>query len=715
MSKRSEIIVTGVLDITGAVEFAEAQLAAGTQDPGVSVCLLVCEELLLKLLHQGHTGIRVSAKGGRSGYVEISAPKTASDQSPASSGTDHETVNAQINECLLEQYADHYAEFYLKNRVLYRVYTKKRFSFDLTEEIYSFYQNAGPEEQQKPASVLLHIARNHSAFIGVSVFILLLRHLAALMLPVFVANIINIVTETGSFFNRSVAANILASLSAIIVNLFCYYLDSRFYRGFARAVEAGFRMALVRKLQTLSMQFHNNAQSGKLLSKLIQDVQFVEMLIYDRFLDVLLLSEDIVFIIVVALLKFPLMLVFYLLIAPVVVFLIRRFSGPLLESRAGMRKEMEQTNSAIKEMLEMEPLFRSHGLDKTEYRSILSRVRRVQRASVSYDRKTVSVNNVTYGGFQGLRLLSLSFAAYLTATGRIDVGTLVLFQSVFDLIINNIQKILDAVPLITQGYDSLFSVNELLYSRDIEQNGTKLLPTPVRGGIEFRNVSFCYEETTGSILRDVSFKVPAGRSVAFVGESGQGKTTILNLILGLYCAKSGEILIDGINIDQLEKSAYRRYVAVVPQNTTLFSGTLWDNLVCGLSYVTAGEVMEVIRQTKLEDLLDSLENGLNTRILENGSNLSGGERQRISIARALLRKPKIILLDEATSALDSETEKQVQTAIEAIMGSCTVVMVAHRINTLRCADTIYRLDQGKVRRYDSFEQLMQDAPLKELS
>ena len=212
-------------------------------------------------------------------------------------------------------------------------------------------------------------------------------------------------------------------------------------------------------------------------------------------------------------------------------------------------------------------------------------------------------------------------------------------------------------------------------------------------------------------------RVPAGGSVAFVGESGQGKTTILNLILGLYCAKSGEILIDGVNIDQLEKSAYRRYVAVVPQNTTLFSGTLWDTLVCGLSYVTAGEVMEVIRQTKLEDLLDSLENGLNSRILENGSNLSGGERQRISIARALLRKPRIILLDEATSALDSETEKQVQAAIEAIMGSCTVVMVAHRINTLRCADTIYRLDQGKVCRYDSFEQLMQDAdaPLKELS
>ena len=234
------------------------------------------------------------------------------------------------------------------------------------------------------------------------------------------------------------------------------------------------------------------------------------------------------------------------------------------------------------------------------------------------------------------------------------------------------------------------------------------LDSPVRGEIEFRHVSFGYRTDEEPVLKDISFRVPASGSIAFVGKSGQGKTTILNLILGLYSAWSGEILIDGKKLESLEKSAYRRNIAVVPQSTVLFSGTLWDNLVYGLSFVSADRVMNVIRSVGLEELVNSLPDGLNTRILEGGGNLSGGQRQRISIARALLREPKIILLDEATSALDSVSERQVQEAVDAMMGQCTVVMVAHRLSTLRHADVICRLDQGELEKYDSFEQVIRD-------
>ena len=550
----------------------------------------------------------------------------------------------------------------------------------------------------------LNIKRN---FFSLSIFILLLKHFAALMLPVFVANIIKTVTETGSFFVLPVLVNILISLVALSVNLVCFWLDSRFYRRFTRAVEAGFRMALVQKLQILSMKYHKEMQSGVVLAKLASDVQFIQMLIYDRFMEVLYLCEDVLFIIVVALTKFPMMLAFYIVIVPSVVFLIRRFSRPLQESRSGMRKQNEQVNAAIKEMLEMEDLTRAHGLERTEYRSILTKVRGAQRASVVYDRQTVSVNNVTYGGFQGLRLLSLSFAALLMSAGYIDVGTLVLFQSIFDLIINNIQRMLDAVPMITQGYDSLLSVSEILYAKDIEQNGT-VLPGSVRGEIEFRHVSFSYGSDKDPILKDISFRVPAGGSAAFVGKSGQGKSTILNLILGLYSPMDGEIFIDGMNLDELDKTAYRHSIAVVPQNTVLFSGSLWENLVYGLNYVSTDRVMKVLHSVGLEDLLAGLPEGLNTQILENGGNLSGGQRQRISIARALLRNPKIILLDEATSALDSNSERQVQAAIDAMMGTCTVIMVAHRLNTLRRADTVYMIDHGRLQLCDSIDQVIQE-------
>ena len=703
------IRVTGASDIAAAVESAERHLSSGQNRPGVPAGPLICEELLLHLLSMGCRDIRVSRKGRVRRYIEISAEGERADGFSALPETEGDRIGAQINGCLLEQYADMYTFRYQNGVNRYRVYAGKREDTDLTEEIYAFYQNADPEQAQKPTAVLWAIARSHRAFLIFSVLILLVKHLGALMLPVFVANIINTVEITGSFFVWPVLANIVMSLAALLVNLICYWIDSRCYRRFTRAVEAGFRMALVQKLQVLSIRFHKGAQSGVLLSKLVSDVQFIQMLIYDRFQEVLYFCEDVLFIIAVALTTFPAMLLFYLVIVPLFVFLLRRFSKPLQDRRARMRHQNEQVNAAVKEMLEMESLIRAHGLERTEYRNILKKVRSAQRASVLYDRQTVSVNNVTYGGFQGLRLLSLGFAALLTAGGYIHIGTLVLFQSIFDMIISNVQRMLDALPLITQGYDSLVSVNEILYEKDVEQNGTVLLPGPVRGEIEFRHVSFAYEDGQQPVLKDISFRVPAGGSAAFVGKSGEGKSTLLNLILGLYGVQEGEILIDGLNLDTLDKTAYRRNIAVVPQNTVLLSGTLWDNLVYGLGYISTDRVMDVIRRVGLEDLVASLPDGLNSRILENGGNLSGGQRQRISIARALLRDPKIILLDEATSALDSLSERRVQEAIDAIMGSCTVIMAAHRLGTLRRADTIWKIAGGKLERCEDVEQALRDS------
>ena len=706
MDKRVQ--VTKASDIDAAAAFVKQRVPSMAKDAGGNICPLICEELLLRLLNLGFPVIHVSIKGRVRKRVEISAEGERADIFHANAETEEDRISAQISDSILEQYADRFTCQYRHGVNLYNVFLSKRDDIDLTDEICAFYQHADPEKPRKPADVLWHIARNHKGFVSLSLFILLLRHLAALMLPVFVANIINTVTKTGDFFVRPVLANILFSVIALMVNLICFWLDSRFYRRFARAVEAGFRMALVQKLQTLSMKFHKETQSGAVLSKLVSDVQFIEMLIYDRLVEVLVLCEDVVFIIVVALLKFPLMLAFYIVIVPAAVFLLRRYSGPLQEKRAVMRQKNEQVNAAIKEMLEMESLTRAHGLDRTEYRGILKRVRVAQRASVSYDRQTVGLNNVTFGGFQGLRLLSLSFAALLTAAGRIEVGTLVLFQSIFELIIGNVQRMLDAVPMITQGYDSLKSVSEILYADDVERNGTRLLPIPVRGEIEFRRVSFGYDPGKEPVLNDVSFTVPAGGSVAFVGKSGEGKTTLLNLILGLYSVQQGEILIDGMNLDDLEKTAYRRNIAVVPQNTVLFSGSLWDNLVYGLNYISTDQVMDVIRRVGLEDVLAALPEGLNSPLLENGGNLSGGQRQRIAIARALLRNPKIILLDEATSALDAVSERQVQSAVDAMMGRCTVVMVAHRLSTLRRADAVYRIDHGKLARYNCIDEVILD-------
>jgi len=687
--------------ITGAVAFLERSI-----EDCPMICTLLCEELLSHLVEAGYRDITLSVRRFPHRCVEICAPGEPDALAADPGGDEGRRIESEIRQSLLDQHANHFDYRYNRGVNRYRVLLDVPKDADLCDELYAFYQNADAKTQGRPLSPLIWLAKLHPVRFTLSMLVKALKHLGALMLPVFAANIIDAAITAGNFFTWPVLSNILGSLVALLVNLVCFWIDANIYHRFTRAVESAFKMALVRKLQALSLSYHSNTQSGRLLSKLISDVQFIEQLIYERLTDVLHLCVDVVFVIVTAWMRFKPMLLFYVIIVPAAVLFIRRAAKPVLNSKANLRRHTESTNAAFKEMLDMDRLTRAQGMQKTEFNRINSKVRRVQYAANHYDRLGVWVNNITYGGSQGFRLICLCFAAFLANRGLISVGTVVLFQSVFEMIINSVQKVLDELPQIVQGYDSLVSVNEILFERDIERNGAVQLPEPVRGAIELRDVVFSYDAGQPPVLEGVSLSIPAGSSAAFIGKSGTGKTTLMNLILGLYSKQGGEILIDGIDIDDLEKNSFRRHVAVVPQNTVLFSGTLWDNLVYGLKYVSVERVLEVLSRVGLDDLLESLPDGLNSQIFEDGGNLSGGQRQRIAIARALLRDARIILFDEATSALDADSERQVQSAIDAVMADCTVIMVAHRLNTLRKVDRIYRIEDGKAIPCDSFEEVI---------
>ena len=671
---------------------------------------MICEELLAYLLRNGDREIRLSVRGKWNRTVEIRTGGEPEDFSESLSPADDDKtrITNEIRMNLLNQYASFYDFQYRKGENIFRIFPDAPASEDLCDELYSFYEQSTDKDRQKPISPLLFLFRKHPVRFVFAMIVKAVKHLGALMLPVFAANIIDTVVREGAFFIWPVWLNIIGSVTALAVNLICFRIDNDLYHRWTRSVESAFKLTLVRKVQALSIRFHSTVPSGKLLSKLISDVQFIELLIYERLTDVLHLCVDIIFVCVVALIRFPLMLLFYVVIVPAAVLFIRQAADPVMKSKTVMRKQAEISNAAFKEMLDMDQLTRSQGMQRAELRRITSRVHRVQAAAEQYDRLGVWVNNITYGGSQGFRLICLCFAAYLAASGHISVGTVVLFQSVFEMIISSVQRVLDTLPEIVQGYDSLISVNEILFDPNVEKTGSRQLPQPVRGEIELRNVTFAYEPDQAPVLKGISLRIPAGSSAAFIGKSGAGKSTLMNLILGMYSPQSGKILIDGEDLADLDRNSYRRQIAVVPQNTVLFSGTLWENLVYGLSYVSTEQVMDVLHRVGLDDLLRILPDGLNSQVLENGRNLSGGQRQRIAIARALLRNARIILFDEATSALDAESEKQVQAAINEAMKQATVIMVAHRLNTLRMVDRIYRIDNGESAACESFEQLIRE-------
>ncbi|WP_330385916.1 ABC transporter ATP-binding protein [[Clostridium] fimetarium] len=241
----------------------------------------------------------------------------------------------------------------------------------------------------------------------------------------------------------------------------------------------------------------------------------------------------------------------------------------------------------------------------------------------------------------------------------------------------------------------------------MEKNEGKQKINEVKGKFEFKNVIFRYNKSETNVLDNFNLTVEQGETIAFVGESGAGKSTILNLVIGFNEATSGQVLIDGRDMKDIDLRTYRKHIAVVPQTSILFSGSIRDNITYGMNDLEDATVQEVVDASNLRELINSLPNGLDTMVGEHGGKLSGGQRQRIAIARALIRNPKVIVLDEATSALDSISEKLIQEALGNLTKGRTTFIVAHRLSTIRDANKIAVIDGGKCIEYGTFDELME--------
>ena len=228
----------------------------------------------------------------------------------------------------------------------------------------------------------------------------------------------------------------------------------------------------------------------------------------------------------------------------------------------------------------------------------------------------------------------------------------------------------------------------------------------IYGEFDFKDVTFRYNNIDRPVLHNLNLHVDKGETIALVGESGAGKSTILNLVIGFNQVNSGEVLIDGHNMKDIDLRSYRKYLAVVPQTSILFSGTIRDNITYGVDNVDEATLDEIVKAANLTDLINSLPDGLDTMVGEHGGKLSGGQRQRISIARALIRNPKVIVLDEATSALDSISEKLIQEALNNLTKDRTTFIVAHRLSTIKDADKIAVIADGHCVEYGTYDELM---------
>ena len=531
-------------------------------------------------------------------------------------------------------------------------------------------------------------------------FFFVLKNSPVWVLPIVTSNIINIATNPPAHTTGEIILNIAVIILLIAFNFPLNYLFNACQSTATRAVEAHLRSSLVRKLQQLSISYHTEIESGRLQSKIIRDVEAVQQLSSQIFTNMMTICLNIIVALIVTVSKSIIVFCFFLITVPIAGAMIGFFRKGIRRCNREFRKQMEETSTRIVEMVELIPVTRAHALENEEIKKMGGFLNGVAHKGYKLDILHANFGAVSWCMFQTFQVICLAFTGYMAYLHRISVGEIAMYQSYFTTIVNQVAAIIMILPNMARGTESITSIGEVLLSDDVEQYKGKKKLTDVIGNFDFKNVSFHYD-TSKEILYHFNLSVKSGETVALVGESGAGKTTI-----GFIKPQSGHIYLDGYDLTELNLRTYRDFVAVVPQNTILFSGSIRDNITYGMSNVTTEQIWSAIRSANLEQFVLSLPEGLDTKIGENGGKLSGGQRQRLAIARALIRNPKVIIFDEATSALDSTSEHEIQTAIENMSNMRTTFIVAHRLSTIRNADKIAVIGNGGCTEFGTYDELM---------
>ena len=557
----------------------------------------------------------------------------------------------------------------------------------------------------RPLRVLFSLYAGHYHQLFLSALFFFIKTSPVWFLPIVTERVIDIASCGDPAAYSTIFWWLLLEFALVALNVPTHYLHIHFLSLANRSVEAGLRGAMVRKLQQLSIGFHKEMESGRIQSKIMRDVESIEGLSSQIFTSILSIIINITVALVAVATTNLTVFVFFLACAPVAAVVTFAFRKDMRTRNREFRQEVERTSATVMEMEELVPVARAHALENKEIRRMTYQLNQVAEKGYRLDVLQSMFGAAGWVVFEIFQIICLAVTSYMALNGAITVGYIVMYQSYFSTVVGQISALLSLLPILTKGTESIGSVGEILKAHDIEDNTGKKKIREVQGAYEFRDVSFRYDDQT-PVLDHFSLSVKAGETIALVGESGAGKSTVMNLVIGFNHPTEGQVLLDGQDLNDIDLHSYRKFLAVVPQTSILFSGTIRDNITYGMPGVSDERLWDAIRAAHLEEFVTHLPEGLDTLVGEHGDKLSGGQRQRIAIARAIIRDPRVIIFDEATSALDTISEREIQHAIQNLTRDRTTFMVAHRLSTIRDADKIAVVADGRCVEYGTYDELM---------
>lgn len=551
-----------------------------------------------------------------------------------------------------------------------------------------------------------------------------------ILTTIFFANIIEKIT-----FNLYLEAiyDSLIVLGIILIKRLGWYLSNRIYYKYTNRIMAELNFDLAKQAFKLNSKTYSDNDIGTFVQRIVSDPERIVTNLSDVIITLMDMISALVIIIYITTINIYISLILVGLILICGLLEIRRVKV-FKKNRVDMRKKNDKINSLTTEIVRSEKDIKSLGLE--------SKLEEVSKENYDLYKKAsykLSMTDCNFWSLRNVLIEVVTIGVLILGIYFMDKGLMTL--AAFMIVYSNRGYIYDLVwsagNISSKFADIKVCKDRMFALFDDERFGTEHFGNvhleKLKGEIEFKHVAYSYVEyeddtqdneqkpkkrqknvkkerkiaSTNQIFKDLNFKIEPNSTVAFVGRSGSGKSTILNLMSKMYVVDSGEILIDGVNINDLDKESLRNGISLVNQFPYIFDMTIRENLSLAKTDATEEEMIESLKKASLWDFVSSLSKGIDTRVGEGGIKLSGGQKQRLAIARALLRNSSIIIFDESTSSLDNFAQEDIKKSIDALKGESTIIIVAHRLSTIRNSDVIYFLDQGNILDVGTFEELFE--------
>jgi len=468
------------------------------------------------------------------------------------------------------------------------------------------------------------------------------------------------------------------------------------------------RNELFAHISKLSFKYYSNTRSGEVISRVVNDVEQTKNFVISGLMNIWLDMATIVIAVAIMFTMDVKLTVVSLILLPLYAFSIRFFFGKLRNITRERSQALAQVQSFLHERVQGMPVIKSFAIEEHEHKNFSKENHHFLTKALFHTKWNAKsfavVNTIT----DIAPLLVIGYSAYQVIEGNLTIGTMVAFIAYIDRLYGPLRRLVNSSTTLTQSIASMDRVFELMDEKyDIVDKENAVVCKGAKGEFIFDQVSFSYNDGEEKVLDHINLHINQGETVALVGMSGGGKSSLVSLIPRFYDVSEGSILLDGIDLRDYQLHSLRDQIGMVLQDTILFSDSVETNILLGKPTATKEEVIAAAKAANAHEFIEQLPNGYETKVGERGVKLSGGQKQRIAIARVFLKNPPILVLDEATSALDLESEQSIQESLELLAKDRTTFIVAHRLTTITHADRIVMIEQGKIVETGTHKELME--------